>query len=130
MGKLIHIGAAKSSKFTNAKKTKRAIVKDFSLDKPELSDAVKLILAQITAKEEDCLKTIHSRYCLVKMLPISIGDVSRFQPDKVKAPNYWEYWYKWDTPDQAFLMSRLVEFKDGLPTLIIAFNKELAREGE
>lgn len=130
MGKVIDIGRAKSSKFTNAKKTKREIVKDFFLSNPELTNEVKLILAQITAKEEECLKTIHSRFCLVKMLPIDIMDVARYVPDKDNQPNYWEYWYKWNKDDQAFLMSRLVELKDGVPTLTIAFNRELAREGE
>lgn len=85
---------------------------------------------QINAKEAECLRTIHSRFCILKSVPIFVADISRYQPDKRLRPNYWEYWYCWETVDQAFLMSREVYIQDGEIKLDITFNKDLVRQGE
>lgn len=89
------------------------------------------LLAQINDKEEECLKTIHARFCIPRAIQISVGDISRYYPDKVNDPNYYEYWYKWQTPHQFFLMSRRLNISlDRGPILDIQYNKKLKRDGE
>jgi len=89
------------------------------------------LLADVTAREEDCLKRIHARYCIPRALGIDVGDISRYVPGPEQKPNYWEYWFKWGTPQQFFLMSRNFYINDaGLPVLDIVFHKDLMREGD
>lgn len=88
------------------------------------------MMDDIAKQEAECLKTIHTRYCILKMLPISIADVQRYQPSKKQMPHYYEYWYKFGTKAQYMLMTRdLKQDAEGV-NLIILFNKELVREGE
>lgn len=83
----------------------------------------------INAKEAECLSTIHSRFCILNSIPILVSDISRYQPDKTLKPNYWEYWYKWETKQEAFLMSRELSIQNGEIKLDITFSKSLIREG-
>lgn len=97
----------------------------------KVNEQLQAMLKAIADQEAQCLLTIHSRYCLIKGFEINVADVSRYQPDKKLRPNYWEFWYKWNKPEQYFLMSRDVEVDASANAhLFIAFNKELAREGE
>lgn len=96
----------------------------------EMKLAAEKILFQITEQEEQCLKTIHSRYCLVKQVPIHLDDVSRYTAPVDGHPTYYEYWYKINTSAQAFLMSREIIIKNGEYILQVLFNRELARDGE
>lgn len=100
----------------------------------EQQAAIKLecekVLFQITEQEEQCLQTIHCRYCIIKGLPISIGDVNRLVVNMPGKPSYYEYWYKINTTEQAFLMSREIISVNGKHTLFVLFNRELARGDE
>lgn len=89
------------------------------------------IVQQIQAQEAECLRTIHTRYCILNGLPMAAAaDVQCYTPDKRLRPNYREYWFHFGMPDQYFLMGRDLE-SDGINhTLNITFNKELTREGE
>lgn len=84
----------------------------------------------IAAKEAECFRTIHARYCILNHIAINVSDVGRYQPDKRLRPNYWEYWLRWETKEQAFLMSREVYIENGEIKLDVTFRKDLIREGE
>jgi len=89
------------------------------------------IADQIQEREAECLRTIHSRYCILNGLPMAAAaDVQCYTPDKRLRPNYREYWYHFGMPDQYFLMARDLETDGVNHNLNITFNRELAREGE
>lgn len=103
---------------------------ELTQDRIEAKDKAIKIADEIAAKEADCLKTIHTRYCIIKWIPILLTDVSSSAP-LPNWPNYREYHYKHGTKDVYFLMSRNLEVDDKFnPKLTITFNKELIREGE
>lgn len=115
-------------------KAQKLLIIDYVEPTDEQKAAIKLaaekLADQIRDQEENCLKTIHTRYCIVKGLLIAgFEDISRLTPPGFK-PSYYEYWYMFGTPMQAFLMSREIIIKDGNYILQILFNKELARGDE
>lgn len=96
-----------------------------------LQNAAQQMIDNLAAKEAECLMTIHSRYCILKGIPIDRRAVTRYIPDERLRPQYWEYWLNWNKPGEYFLMSRDVTSNEkGELSLKIAFNKELVREGE
>lgn len=92
---------------------------------------IDILMDNVAKQEADSLKLIHTRYCILKMLPINIADVERYQPSKKQMPHYYEYWYKFGTKAAYMLMSRnLIPIEPNGVELDITFNKELVREGE
>lgn len=110
------------------------IVETKTINQTYATDKAKDDLARavddINAKEAECLHTIHSRFCILNGISINIKDISRYHPDKRLKPNYWEYWYRWETKEEAFLMSRELSIQSGEIKLDITFSKDLIREGE
>ena len=76
-------------------------------------EAVDSISQQINEKENECLRTIYARFCLLKVKMMVATHVTR-RSFKGR-PNYWEYWYQSGTPDEYFLMSRELVVEDGEP---------------
>lgn len=99
------------------------------IDKEAIDSQIKKWIADINEREEQCLKTIHARYCIPRALHHNAADVSRYYPvDGNK--NLYQYWYKFGTPQAFMLMQRELVFEDNQPKLNIVFNADLAREGE
>lgn len=97
----------------------------------ELVNVIKVaddLSEQINKRENDCLNSIYTRFCLLKGLWVDFRHVKRKSyPGR---PNYWEYWYKIDTPKQYFLMSREFKLENNVPKLNITFSKELTKNNE
>lgn len=122
---------------------KNCITSTATHDKKEMSfdietvvdnDQVQAVIAKwindINAKEEECLKNIHARYCIPRALQHKAEDLSRVYPDE-QNKNRYQYWFKHGKPEAFMLMEReLVYDPEAGPKLNIFFNQVLAREGE
>lgn len=99
-------------------------------DAARVGELVNKWINDINAKEEECLKTIHARYCIPRALQHKAEDLSRVYPDE-QNKNRYQYWFKHGKPEAFMLMEReLVYDPDAGPKLNIFFNPVLAREGE
>lgn len=106
----------------------------FDIETAVDNEQVKAVIAKwindINAKEEECLKTIHARYCIPRALQHKAEDLSRVYPDE-QNKNRYQYWFKHGKPEAFMLMEReLVYDPEAGPKLNIFFNPVLAREGE
>lgn len=91
-------------------------------------EAVDELSEQINLKESDCLVKIFTRFCLLHGLLIDFDQIRR--KNFSERPNYWEYWYKYGTKQQFFLMSRELLVNDNVPALNIVFSKALTKDNE
>ena len=91
-------------------------------------EAVDSLSQQINEKENECLGTIYARFCLLKAKMMVATHVTRRSFEG--RPNYWEYWYKLNTSDEFFLMSRELVIEPDGPKLNITFSAELTKGNE
>ena len=84
-------------------------------------DAVEKIQAQILARENDCLRRIFSRFCLMNAIMADFSEVKR--EDFIDRPNYWQYYFIYKGKSH-FLMSRelIAVVKDGIPNFKLDIN--------
>ncbi len=91
---------------------------------------IEAIIDDFNQQVDDKLGIIYARFCLQRGLLMSYNYVRRktFKDNK----NYWEYWYKYGTPEQFFLMSRQVYLdpQSGAPRLKMVISGELKRDDD
>lgn len=94
----------------------------------EAIEAVDTISEQIRMREADCVKRVFTRFCLLKFktLDPSQVDIKNYEV----RPNFTNYYYRFGTPDQYWLMSAELIIEHDVPKLNVLFNNELVKDNE
>jgi len=91
-------------------------------------EMVDSISEQIRKREADCLKSVFTRFCLIKFKTLDPSQVDiKNYPVR---PNFTNYYYKFGTHEQYWLMSTELIIEDNEPKLNVLFNAELVNNNE